>query len=370
MFDIKKLFNFGARKFELETINDLTFLKSADKNLTSAKLPKEVTCINKGAFENCVNLTEVILPDGLKAINENAFCGCESLESIVVPSGVKKISAGAFKNCKNLKSAEFLGTQISFQDEVFSGCENLTTLKTPNNITGIGKNVFAGCKKLKIEEKYKKITLSDGSSTLFFSGCDIVEEVIVTSAVKHISLNAFANSSLSKISLPEGLLTIGKNAFVGCKNLKEITIPSTVKHISNGAFDTPHMVINYKGTEEQWGDVIYKLDIQFKKGECLVDTDPDAMAKDTYIPNHDPFVKEFTVNVKGEDNTYFVPLVCFKGTEQEWKSLDRDGLLTKLIIQKEKNRLAAGASAYITRPKYIVTPDIFYTPKDIVVNFK
>lgn len=367
MFDIKKLFNFGASKFEIQTIGNLAFLKSVDKKLTSAKLPKEVTCIDKGAFENCLYLQNVILPDGLKAINENAFCGCESLESIVVPSGVQKIGAGAFKNCKNLKSVEFLGIQISFQDEVFSGCENLTTLKTPNNITGIGKNVFAGCKKLKIEDKYKKITLSDNSAISIFTGCDIVEEVTITSSIKYISANAFANSSLSKISLPEGLLIIGANAFAGCKNLKEITIPSTVQRISKGAFDTPNMTIKYKGTKEQWAEITLHTDITYKKGEANVDADPDAIAEDTYIPNLDPFIEAFTVNVKGEDTTYFVPLVCFKGTEKQWNIMDKDGDLTNLIIQKEKARIKQ--SGPIIRPKYIVSIDVFLEPKDVVVKY-
>ena len=335
MFDIKKLFNFGADKFKIEKTPFGTILRKADKNLTKVKVPPEVTDIGMCAFEDCIKLRDVILPEGLKNINTKAFCGCQSLESIVIPSGVKMICACAFKDCKNLKSVEILGSQISFGDEAFSGCESLTTLKTPNNITGMGKNVFSGCTKLKIEEKYKKITISDASYVLGFANCDILEEVALTSSVKAIGQNAFANSTLSKISLPEGLSTIGANAFAGCKNLKEVTIPSTVQRISKGAFDTPNMTINYKGTKEQWDKVTANTDIKYSKGELFVDKDPDAIAADTYVPNLDPFIREFTVNVKGEDNTYFVPLVCFKGTEKEWNILDKDGDLTNLIIQRQ-----------------------------------
>ena len=88
-------------KFEIKEykLSKTAFLMSADKKLKKAKLPKGITCIEKGAFENCLNLKKVILPIGLKHINQNAFCGCESLESIIIPSGVTRLNSGTFKNC-------------------------------------------------------------------------------------------------------------------------------------------------------------------------------------------------------------------------------------------------------------------------------
>lgn len=405
-------------KFEIKEykLSKTAFLISADKKLKKAKLPKGITCIEKGAFENCLNLKKAILPAGLKHINQNAFCGCECLETIIIPSGVDHIKAGTFKNCKSLKSVEILAPRIRLEDEAFSGCENLVTLKMPNDIYGLGKNVFVGCKKLNnIEEKFKKITVSVSEHVTDFSNCELLEEVTISnnfkgtgsfsgstvtkvtlneglkwisgdsfagcenlkeitmpstvkkiknnafansgltkitlnnglesiwessfsgcknltevaipSTVKEIDSNAFANSGLTKIVLPEGLEVIGDNAFADCanlkevnipstvkeigsntfansgltkivfpeglekigdnafaccKNLKEITIPSTVKHICRGAFDTPNMIINYKGTEKQWYDITANLDFAFNKGEVLVDKDPDVKVEGTY----------------------------------------------------------------------------------------
>lgn len=455
-YEIKK-YNFGSNKTE--------FLMSADKKLKKAKLPKTITCIENGAFENCLNLKKVILPNGLKHINFNAFCGCECLETITIPSGVTSISSGAFKNCKSLKSVEILAPYIALGDEVFSGCENLERLEMPNNIHGLGKNIFAGCEKLDIGEKFKKISVAisddrvnnfkncnlleevtlpseckssgifSGSSVIkvtlnegldriskdafsecenlkeitlprtitrigenaftnsgitkvvlpegleiigenAFAGCTNLKEIVLPSTVKYIYSNTFANSGLTKVVLPEGLETIGDNAFAGCKHLKEITIPSTVKHICRGAFNTPNMVINYMGTKEQWHDITTNLDYIFGKGEVLVDTDPDTNVEGTYMPDHGPFIREFTVNVKGEDTTFFVPLVLFRGnttdlveTKKEWDMLNEEDRLTNLIILKEKRRLEGGAKAVMARPKYIITFNAFYTPDNIVVNF-
>ena len=461
----KGISNMGKFEIKEYKLIKMAFLMSANKKLKKAKLPKGITCIEEGAFENCLNLKKVILPTGLKAINQNAFKGCECLETITIPSGVTHIKAGTFKNCRNLTNVEILAPHIELGDEAFSGCENLVTLKMSNDIQGLRKNVFAGCKKLNnIGEKFKKITVNVSDRVSDFSNCELLEEVTILNAfknsvifsgstvtnvtlnegiewisdnafagcenlkeitipgtvkricknafansgltkvtlneglecilesaflgcknltevaipstVKKIESNTFANSGLTKIVLPEGLEVIGDNAFAGCKNLKEITIPSTVKHIYCGAFDTPNMIINYKGTEKQWHDITANFDFAFSKGEVLVDKDPDVKVEGTYMPDHTPFIKEFTENVNGEDTKIFVPLVLFRGnspdlaaTKKEWDLLDEDGFLTNSIIQKERIRLKAGASAVMARPKYIITFNAFYALKDSVVNF-
>lgn len=52
-----------------------------------------------------------------------------------------------------------------------------------------------------------------------------------------IQENAFKNSSVEKITLPDGLQSIKTKAFYNCKNIEEITIPSTVTEIRASAFE-------------------------------------------------------------------------------------------------------------------------------------
>lgn len=52
----------------------------------------------------------------------------------------------------------------------------------------------------------------------------------------------FFNSSVGEIILPEGLTTIGENAFWGFEALAEITIPSKVTTIGKGAFGSSGIV--------------------------------------------------------------------------------------------------------------------------------
>lgn len=69
-----------------------------------------------------------------------------------------------------------------------------------------------------------------------------VETVIVPDTVKYIETfayypnTAYYVSSLTKVTLPEGLETIGDNAFASAPGLSEINLPSTLKSIGERAF--------------------------------------------------------------------------------------------------------------------------------------
>ncbi len=85
--------------------------------------------------------------------------------------------------------------------------------------------------------------------------------------VLSISENAFKNSNIEVINLPNGLESIKTKAFLNAKNLKKIDIPSTVREIRGSAFEncTNLTTVNlHEGLKEIRGSA-------FKKNVNLVD---------------------------------------------------------------------------------------------------
>lgn len=72
------------------------------------------------------------------------------------------------------------------------------------------------------------------------SGNIIIPETVNDGAqnytVTSIGNDAFVNSSLTSITIPNSVTTIGNSAFWGCTGLTSITIPNSVTSIGNGAF--------------------------------------------------------------------------------------------------------------------------------------
>ncbi len=86
------------------------------KGLTDVEIPDSVTEIDNRAFCNCVKLKKVVLPKTLQIIGDYAFAGCESLENIDIPNSVTDIGNGAFKNCRSLLTVT--GNWMKFVDEL------------------------------------------------------------------------------------------------------------------------------------------------------------------------------------------------------------------------------------------------------------
>ena len=201
--------------------------------------------------------------------------GCSDLkylETVLLPSTVETVGSEAFKDCKRLGSISLLNA-TSIGDYAFSGCTKLTTISLPN-ATSIGSNAFNGCPFDTISlPKVKEIggaAFSDCGNLQSinapvletirysaFSGCSLSN--IDLSTVKSIGGGAFQGcpftemdlshvtnlntyelfsgcTSLTKVTLPDGIKEIGKGCFAQTVNLKELNIPSSVETIREGAF--------------------------------------------------------------------------------------------------------------------------------------
>lgn len=160
-----------AVKEGTELISNMTF---AFSDITSVSLPSSLKIVGKSAFIECKKITSITLPQGLEYLGGWAF-DSSGIESITVPDSVTIIGDGCF-----------------------AGCKNLTSVTLPNNIGRINAGMFENCTSLKNFNIPASVTL--------------------------IGFNAFANTGLTSINIPEKVKEIWDNAFAGCKNLTEISV--------------------------------------------------------------------------------------------------------------------------------------------------
>ena len=70
-----------------------------------------------------------------------------------------------------------------------------------------------------------------------FLNCTSLTSVTIPNGVKHIGSGAFYNcTSLTSVTIPNGVKHIGERTFWCCKSLTSVTIPNSVKFILDGAF--------------------------------------------------------------------------------------------------------------------------------------
>lgn len=205
-------------------------------------LPATITSIGQAAFRNCPNLSSILIAQesSLTTIYLEAFENCSALPSVSIPGSVTTIGTSAFFHCSSLKTVEIeAGTKEStIGYYAFSECTSLETITIPNNYVKIGNESFSG------DTALTSVTIGDsgnGSKALTigeraFFHCTSLQTVSFHKTVSTIESEAFLESGLRTLTLPEGLETIEEDAFRNCLQLTSVSIPGSVTQIGSGAF--------------------------------------------------------------------------------------------------------------------------------------
>lgn len=107
------------------------------------EIPKGVTSIARGAFQNCRKLTEIEVPGTVLDIGDLAFAGCAGLQQIRLPDSVTTLGSWAFAGCTHLEEVS-LGAAIPALDRyAFIDCSGLVRVSVGRSLHWIDRVTFS-----------------------------------------------------------------------------------------------------------------------------------------------------------------------------------------------------------------------------------
>lgn len=159
---------------------------------------------------------------------------CALLLAMVVPLSALSVAADTVDVSR-------LSYEISDGEVIITGCVESTAgdLVIPDTIEGypvttIGYRAFYDCTSL------TSVTISDGVIEIgerAFLDCTGLTTIIIPNSVKEIGEYAFAGcTSLTSVTIPNSVKEVGTGWFYGCKSLASVTIPDGIHEIGYCSF--------------------------------------------------------------------------------------------------------------------------------------
>ena len=203
--------------------------------------PGTIAIAEKAFANNGKKLESITLPDGLLFIGGGAFSSLSSLKTANIPSSVNRIGYGAFSGTalykdtanwegnglyldnwllavENVKITEFavkegtIGAADGNDASLFpSSAKSVATLSLPSSLRYVGSRSFAQLKvtSLSLPESLQSIGEGGFSSCAFLTSANLGDCLSLVS----IGDQAFSGASLSQITIPSSVLTMGELVF-------------------------------------------------------------------------------------------------------------------------------------------------------------
>ena len=204
------------------------------EKLTGFDIPSSLKELEEFVFAHCSSLKKIIIPDTVEKIDISAFRMCTNVTEIKIPGTVKEASEFALFGCDKVITAELPISMVTLAN--LQRSDDLETLV----IVDDGSTELPDKDALNEKKKLKKVVFPDSLTSIpraFCRSASALEEVKLPANLKIISNASFSEcTNLKTIDLPDTVTEIGAFAFADCTSLKDFTIPDGIKSIGEEAF--------------------------------------------------------------------------------------------------------------------------------------
>ncbi len=232
------------------------------KGGVNSQIPTSVVAIAARAFSFNKRLGSVYIPENIKEIGEEVFFRCENLESAVIDGELLSIPNRTFRECIRLSTLKLPESLQVIGSEAFFECNSLQHVTIPDNVTTISDKAFGGVyfyndnyepstliEHKKIPNKMSSVSIGASVVTLdgAFDFCTNLTEVTVSpenpkydsrdncNCIIETATNTLVKGTGHSV-VPVSVVSIAPRAFIRCHTLESITIPEGVKSIGENAF--------------------------------------------------------------------------------------------------------------------------------------
>lgn len=154
----------------------------------------------------------IIIPNDVISLVGWAFNGCVSLVGVLISTSVNLISYNTFRYCKQLEQIEVMDENVKYKS--IDG----------NLYSKDGKTLV----KYALGKKETSFIIPDGVTSIgdeAFMRCETLKSVIIPNTVTSIRYCAFrACRALESVIIPDAVASIGNLAFINCTSLMEINV--------------------------------------------------------------------------------------------------------------------------------------------------
>ena len=175
--------------------------------------------------------------------------------------------------------------------------------------------------------------------------------------VTEVASQAFENSAITSVQIPQGVTTIGANAFYNCAQLTSVSLPESLVAIGDRAFyGCDNLQDVYVPNLIAWCQIsfeMYSNPLSYCKNFYL----DNQLVTDLVIPTEVSIVRDYAfVSCDSITSVTFAPGVMGVGFE----AFSRCKALANISIPSSLSTFASGAFSYCTSLKYVMIPQTVY----------